>query len=76
MADRVFKRGGLFLIAALLMAAFAAVPASAGTQVVTAEDEHCREVEVGPSAGNICDFTRKVIPYAGRALQTRRSRSC
>ena len=46
------------LFGAILMAALAATPAFAGSQVVTGDDEHCSSPDEP-----YCDYTRKVIDY-------------
>ena len=58
---RVIVRAAAVAATGLMAMAFAAAPASAGTQVVTGDDEHC---EHGSESPGICDATRKYLEYA------------
>jgi hypothetical protein len=62
---RIWRLAALMLLS-LAAAAFAASPASAGSQVVTGDDEHCNEEERGENNSNelFCQTTRAYIDYA------------
>lgn len=55
------RRATSALGCALVCAAVSAAPASAGSQVVTGEDEHC---STGATSPSICDTTYKYVQYA------------
>jgi hypothetical protein len=57
--QRTIRRASLAFAGALVVAAVSVAPASAGTQVVSGEDEHCDTF-----GSPICDFTRKSVDYA------------
>lgn len=59
MLHRILRRGSLLFLGAFLFAALSAAPASAGTQVVSGDDEHCS----GSPGSLFCDATRKTIEY-------------
>ena len=67
MKVRIWRLAALMLLS-LLAAAFAASPASAGTQVVTGDDEHCNENDRGGGGNEMfCETTRAYIDYARAA---------